>query len=80
MTDGGVNFSVCAENATAVELLLFDGPDAGAPARVIPLVPDFHFWHAFVPGAGRADDTALATMVGPFKLTCDTERLTKLYT
>jgi isoamylase len=52
VTDGGVNFSVCAENATAVELLLFDSPDARAPARVIPLVPDFHFWHAFVPGAG----------------------------
>ncbi|MFL5962131.1 MAG: glycogen debranching protein [Gaiellaceae bacterium] len=52
LVDGGVNFSVCAENATAVELLLFDAADAPAPARVVPLVSDFHFWHAFVPGAG----------------------------
>jgi isoamylase len=49
---GGVNFSVCAENATSVDLLLFDSPDAPVPARVIPLVADFHFWHAFVPGIG----------------------------
>jgi isoamylase len=50
--DGGVNFSVCAENATKVELLLFDRPDAQAPARVVQLAPDFHFWHVFVPGLG----------------------------
>jgi isoamylase len=50
--NGGVNFSVCAENATAVELLLFERADAAAPSRVVPLVPDFHFWHTFVPGIG----------------------------
>jgi glycogen operon protein len=52
VVDGGVNFSVCAENATAVELLLFETADAPLPARVVPLAPDFHFWHAFVPGIG----------------------------
>jgi isoamylase len=53
---GGVNFSVFSENASAVELLLFDRPDDPLPAQVIPLVRDFHFWHAFVPGlvAGAA--------------------------
>jgi isoamylase len=56
VVDGGVNFSVCAENATCVNLLLFDSLDAPAPARVVRLAADFHFWHAFVPGveAGTA--------------------------
>jgi glycogen operon protein len=50
--NGGVNFSVGAENATAVDLLLFDSAEAPVPSRVVPLVPDFHFWHTFVAGAG----------------------------
>jgi glycogen operon protein len=49
---GGVNFSVYADHAEAVELLLFDRVDA-APARVIRLDParhrTYHYWHAFVP-------------------------------
>jgi isoamylase len=49
---GGVNFSVFAENATAVELLLFDRPTDQKPARTLPLERDFHFWHLFVPGVG----------------------------
>ena len=32
---GGVSFSVFARQATGIELLLFDGPDDDAPARVI---------------------------------------------
>jgi isoamylase len=52
LTSDGVNFSVHAANATAVELLLFERADAAAPARVVPLAPDFDFWHAFVPGLG----------------------------
>ena len=51
----GVNFAVFSQHATAVELLLFDGPDATAPAQVIALSPvdnrSFHFWHVFVVGA-----------------------------
>jgi len=50
VVEGGVNFSVFSENATAVELLLFARPGDPAPAQVIPLVRDFHFWHVFVPG------------------------------
>jgi isoamylase len=46
----GVNFSVYAENASGVDLLLFAQPDDRNPARVIPLFKDFHFWHAFVRG------------------------------
>ncbi len=50
----GVNFSVYSKHATAVELLLFDGPDAARPSRTIPLEPPhhrtYHYWHAHVAG------------------------------
>jgi isoamylase len=50
---GGVNFSVYANRAEAVELLLFEHVDA-APAQVIRLTPaqdrTYHYWHTFVPG------------------------------
>ena len=52
VVDGGVNFSVFSENASSVELLLFDRPDDASPAQVVPLARDFHFWHVFVPGVG----------------------------
>ena len=48
----GVNFSLFSENATAVELLLFDGHDDTKPFKTISLDGDenktFHFWHCFV--------------------------------
>jgi isoamylase len=51
---GGVNFSVFANHATALELLLFDDGNASQPGRVIPLDTQhhrtYHYWHAFVPG------------------------------
>ncbi|MBL8056500.1 MAG: glycogen debranching protein GlgX, partial [Anaerolineales bacterium] len=54
LLSGGVNFSIFSKNATAVELLLFDGVDDDRPARVIPLDPQlnrtFYYWHVFVPG------------------------------
>src|SRR5918997_5510173 len=50
----GVNFSLYAEHATRVELLLFPTADAAAPEHVIVLDPavhrDFHFWHVYVKG------------------------------
>ncbi len=50
----GINFCVYSKNSTAVDLLLFDRPDDGQPARTIALDPatnrTFHFWHVFVPG------------------------------
>jgi glycogen operon protein len=51
----GVNFCVYARRASRVELLLFDAPDAPAPARVVPLdrAPDRLHWHALVPGAAH---------------------------
>jgi glycogen operon protein len=49
-----VNFSVYADKAEAVELLLFDGVDDPQPAQVFRLDPGqhrtYHYWHAFIPG------------------------------
>jgi isoamylase len=64
VVDGGVNFSVFSENATSVELLLFDHATDPEPARVVPLAADFHFWHVFVPGVG-AGATYAFRAVGP---------------
>lgn len=51
---GGVNFSVFSKNATFVDLLLFDNPEAVTPKRIIHLNPEKHrtnhYWHVFVPG------------------------------
>ncbi|MFN8522589.1 MAG: glycogen debranching protein GlgX [Chloroflexota bacterium] len=50
----GVNFAVFSENATSIELLLFDDHDDPEPMQVIRLDPrvnkTFHFWHAYVRG------------------------------
>lgn len=50
----GVNFSVFAEHATSIELLLFDDHDSVEPFQIVKLGPPlhrtFHFWHAFVRG------------------------------
>jgi glycogen operon protein len=50
----GVNFSVFADHATGVELLLFEKADDPEPYEVIALDPrvnrTFHFWHVYVKG------------------------------
>jgi isoamylase len=50
----GVNFSVFADRATSVELLLFDEHDDPEPIYTIQLNPNkyktFHFWHVYVRG------------------------------
>src|SRR5262245_46770685 len=52
----GVNFCVSSKHATAVELLLFDGPNSAPAAQVIRLEPQsnrtYHYWHVEVHGAG----------------------------
>ncbi|MDA8218786.1 MAG: glycogen debranching protein GlgX [Dehalococcoidales bacterium] len=47
----GVNFALFAENAAAVELCLFDAPDAAEESERIHL-PEVtaHVWHGYVPG------------------------------
>ncbi len=53
---GGVNFSIWARHATSVDLLFFDRAEDARPSRVIrlsaPRHRTYHYWHAFVPGAG----------------------------
>ena len=50
---GGANFSVYANHAKAVELLLFDDADADKPSRIFQLDPidncTFHYWHIYAP-------------------------------
>src|SRR6266700_6128804 len=50
----GVNFSVFADRATAVELLLFNGHEDTLPYETISLDPlrhkTFYFWHVYVKG------------------------------
>ena len=69
LVDGGVNFCVFSRNATAVELLLFDGPGDPDPTRVIrldaPVHRTYHYWHAFVPGL-REGQVYAYRAVGPF--------------
>jgi glycogen operon protein len=52
--DEGVNFAIFSENATTVELLLFDDHDSPQPVQVIRLCPEvnktFHIWHVYVRG------------------------------
>jgi glycogen operon protein len=52
----GVNFCVYSKHATAVELLLFDGPDSAQPAQTVRLDPGgnrtYHYWHVEVRGVG----------------------------
>jgi isoamylase len=47
----GVNFSLFSENATKVELCVFDGPDAKRETR-LPLRHQTHqIWHGYLPEA-----------------------------
>ena len=55
--DGGVNFALFSEEATGVELLLFDSHNDLQPVATIPFDPvvnrSFHFWHMYVTGLDR---------------------------
>jgi isoamylase len=57
VTGDGVDFAVFAKRATGVELLLFDGVDDVAPARVVVLDPirdrTAAYWHVHVAGIGH---------------------------
>ena len=62
VSEGGVNFSVYSQNATSVELLIFNNPDDLEPIASINLDPtdnhSFYMWHIFLegvkPGMGYA--------------------------
>ncbi len=50
----GTNFCIFSRHATAVQLLLYEKPDASRPFQVIDLDPavnrSFFFWHVFLEG------------------------------
>ncbi len=50
----GVNFSIYSKNSTAIELLLFEGPDTNKPNEILVLDKKQHrtefYWHIFVEG------------------------------
>lgn len=50
----GINFCVASKDAEAIELLLFDTPNAPQPSRVIRLDPainrTYYYWHILVVG------------------------------
>jgi len=54
VTPDGVTFCVYAKRARGLDVLLFDGVDDAAPARVISLDPHVNrtadYWHVHVPG------------------------------
>jgi len=66
----GVNFSIYSQNSTAMELLLFDSPEALKPSEVILLDlktnRTFYYWHVFIPGL-KAGQVYAYRAHGPYK-------------
>jgi isoamylase len=65
----GVNFCLFSKNAEAIELLLFDAPNAPKPERIIQFNPKqnktFYYWHVFVEGVVAGQIYAYR-VYGPF--------------
>ncbi|WP_338864583.1 glycogen debranching protein [Myxococcus stipitatus] len=51
-SDQGVNFSLYSENATRLELLLFDDPEQSRPSRTYELTRHGDVWNVYVEGVG----------------------------
>jgi isoamylase len=61
----GVNFALFSENATSVELCLFDGPDASKESHRIRLEERTNqTWHAYLP-EGRPASITVIVWMGP---------------
>src|SRR3954468_6505536 len=53
VNDEGVNFSLFSQNATGVELLLFESADAVEPSQaILVLQRTLFYWHVQVNGLG----------------------------
>ncbi len=50
--DNGVNFSVYSENATRIDLLLFDDPEADLPTQQYEMNRSGNVWNIYVEGLG----------------------------
>src|SRR4051812_15623942 len=67
VTQEGVNFALFSENATGVDLCLFDDPDAPAETvRVRMLERTNHVWHCFLPGL-KAEQLYGYRVHGPYE-------------
>ncbi len=63
----GTNFALFSENATGVELLIFDSSDVNAPIAVIPLKERTAFvWHCYMPNIGP-DHLYAYRVYGPYE-------------
>ncbi len=49
---GGINFGVYSENATKVQVLLFDDPEAPLPSQQFDMVEQGDVWNVWVSGIG----------------------------
>lgn len=69
VTPLGVNFCVYSQQATGIDLLLYDLPEAPYPAQTFHLTPDYHrsfnYWHVFVYGL-RAGQVYAYRATGPY--------------
>lgn len=52
LVDGGISFAVYSENATRLELLVFDNPDVETPRLRAPMTRYGDVWSVFVSGLG----------------------------
>jgi len=52
LADRGVNFGLYSQNATKIELLLFDGAEEGRPSRTFDLTRFDNVWNVHVEGVG----------------------------
>lgn len=52
LVDGGVSFTVYSENATRLEVLIFDDPEVETPKLRVPMTRFGDVWSAFVSGLG----------------------------
>jgi isoamylase len=78
----GTNFALYSENATAVELCIFDKPDDTTPSRTVRLREQTAFvWHGYLPDVGPGTyygyrvngyyDPSRGLRYNPFKLLVD---------
>jgi glycogen operon protein len=52
LTDDGVNFATYSENATKLQVALFDNPTDQLPAQQFDMTPQGNVWNVFVSGIG----------------------------
>ena len=52
LIDRGVNFAVYSENATRIEILLFDDPESELPAQQYEMERTGDIWNLYIEGLG----------------------------